>query len=102
MKLRDLVTMLFSKLFNKYNPSGSFAICQPVDKCTSMSWAPSCSALSKEKGFAVTDGVQFGAKLLSLIVPEHEFHRTLPFVTLLFGMRLIISICCQLVSKPCA
>lgn len=107
MKLRDLVTVLLSKLYNKYKPSGSFAVCQPVDKGSPISWGlhalPVLGVkLSKQKGFAVTDGVQFGATLLSLIVPEHEFHRTLPFVALLFGMRLIISICCQLVSKPCA
>lgn len=105
MKLRDLLTLLFSKLYKKYKLSGSFAICQQVDKCTPMSWglhALLCTrgeAVQTERHFfAVTDGVQFGA----LIVPEHEFHRTLPFVALLFGMRLITSIRCQLVSKPCA
>lgn len=109
MKLRDLLTLLFSKLYNEYKLSGSFAICQQVDKCTPMSWglhALLCTGgeavQTGRHFFAVTDGVQFGATLLSLIVPEREFHRTLPFVALLFGMRLITSIRCQLVSEPCA
>lgn len=45
MKQRDLLTLLFSKLYNKYKLSGSFAIYQQVDKCTPNVLGPSCSAL---------------------------------------------------------
>uniref|UniRef100_A0A8C2QCX9 Uncharacterized protein n=1 Tax=Cricetulus griseus TaxID=10029 RepID=A0A8C2QCX9_CRIGR len=55
VKLKDLVTMLFSKLYNKCNPSGSFGICQLVDECPSMSCMP-CSVLGVR-----LSKVQFGA-----------------------------------------
>jgi hypothetical protein len=80
MKLRNLVTGLFSKLYNnKCIPSGGCGVCQPLDEHISVSRDPSGHALywggtiqSERPWFAASNEVQFGARAVSLIVPEHD------------------------------